>query len=125
MYVLGVVNPGMVERISQSRLSRAPGISFVAGCEEGCLVLDHYGFTKAPAGAGDGCVVGTIVGRETILNHSTAAVRQRWTENGRMTVWMAPDLGCFALKVTYEGQHPDGTFHLVSAKQAVKVNLNR
>jgi hypothetical protein len=112
----------MVERINQARQSRAPGVSFIAGCEEGCLVLEHYGFAKTADG--DGCIAGTIVGRETILNYPTAAVRQRRTEHGRMTVWMAPGLGCFALKVTNEEQRADGTFHLVSARQALKVALN-
>ena len=54
---------------------------------------------------------------------NTAAVGA-WAEHGRMTLWLAPDLGCFALKVTYEEQRPDGTFHLVNAKQGLKVTLN-
>jgi len=126
MRLLGAVNPEMVEMMERTRRSRPPGIGFISACDSytGCLLLDHYGFTKAPAGAGDGCVVGEIVDRATILNYPTAAVRQRWTEHGRMTVWMAPGLGCFALRVTYEEERPDGTFHLVAAKQALKVTIN-
>lgn len=122
MRVLRVVAPGMVEKIERSERSRPPGISFVTGCNpaDGCLVLQHFGFLKAPAG----CVAEPIVDRATILNHPTEAIRARWTEHGRMTLWMAPDLGCFALKVTYEEERPDGTFHLVAAKQAMKVTLN-
>ena len=41
-----------------------------------------------------------------------------------MTVWTAPALGCFALKITLEAERPDGTFHLAFAKQALKVNVN-
>jgi hypothetical protein len=41
-----------------------------------------------------------------------------------MTLWTAPDLGCFALRITIEERRPDGTFRLVSAKQALKVTLN-
>jgi hypothetical protein len=59
-----------------------------------------------------------------ILNYPTEAVRERWTEHGRQTLWMAPELGCFALKITKEEERPDGTFHLAFAKQALKVNVN-
>jgi hypothetical protein len=41
----------------------------------------------------------------------------------RLTLWMAPDLGCFALRITTEERRPD-TFRLVSRKQALKVTLN-
>ena len=41
-----------------------------------------------------------------------------------MTLWMAPDLGCFALRLTREERRPDGTFRLVLKKQATKVTLN-
>jgi hypothetical protein len=74
--------------------------------------------------AAAGCVDSPVVDRATILNHPTEAIRDRWTEHGRMTLWMAPDLACFALKVTYEAERPDGTFHLVAAKQALKVTVN-
>jgi hypothetical protein len=126
MHLLGVVAPGMLEKMDRIRRSRPPGVSFITGCEpdSGCVVLDHDGLAKAAAGADGSCVDRPVVGRETILNHPTEAVRDRWTEHGRMTLWLAPDLGCFALRVTYEEQRPDGTFHLVSAKQAVKVTLN-
>ena len=122
-HVLGFVAPGMLARMEQMKRSRPPGISFITGCEPDseCLVLDHYGFTKAAAGA---CVDSPVVDRATILTHPTEAVRDRWTEHGRMTLWMAPDLACFALRVTYEAERPDGTFHLVAAKQAMKVTLN-
>jgi hypothetical protein len=42
----------------------------------------------------------------------------------RMTLWMAPDLGCFALRITIEERGADGTFRLVLRKQAQKVTLN-
>jgi hypothetical protein len=122
MHLMGVVAPGMLEKMR----SRPPGVSFITGCEpaSGCLILDHYGFAKATAGADGSCVDKPVAGRETILNHAAEAVRDRWTEHGRMTLWLAPDLACFALRVTYEELRPDGTFHLVSAKHAVKVTLN-
>jgi hypothetical protein len=36
-------------------------------------------------------------------------------------MWMAPDLGCFALRLSIEEQRPDGTFRPVSEKQALRV----
>ena len=121
-HVLGFVAPGMLAKMEQMKRSRPPGISFITGCDPDgeCLVLDHYGFAKAA----NGCVDSPVVDRATILNHPTEAVRERWTEHGRVTLWIAPDLGCFALKVTYEAERPDGAFHLVAAKQALKVTLN-
>ncbi len=38
-------------------------------------------------------------------------------------MWMAPDLGCFALRLSLEEQRPDGAFRLVSEKQALRVNV--
>ncbi len=70
------------------------------------------------------CIDGPIVDRETILNYPTAAVRRRWTEHGRTTLWMASDLDRFALRVTYEEQRPDGTFRIARAKHALRVNVN-
>jgi hypothetical protein len=70
-----------------------------------------------------GCMAGPVVGRETILNHTTVAV-QRLDNHTRTTLWMAPDLSCFALRMTTEKQRPDGTFRRLSAKHAVRVILN-
>jgi hypothetical protein len=70
-----------------------------------------------------GCVVGPVVGRETILNHPTVSV-QRLDAHMKMTLWMAPDLSCFALRMTIEKKGSDGTFRLLSAKHAVRVILN-
>jgi hypothetical protein len=101
----------------------ARGLGFITGCDpQTCLLLTHTGFLKDPAGAS--CTDQAIVDRAMILNYPTEAVRERWTEHGRQTLWMAPELGCFALKITKEEERPDGTFHLAFAKQALKVNVN-
>ena len=71
-----------------------------------------------------GCVDGPEVGRETILNYPTTAVERRLGDRRKMTLWMAPGLGCFALRFTTEEQRPDGKFHMVTVKQALKVTLN-
>jgi hypothetical protein len=115
-----MVDPRMLEAV---RKASPHTIGFITGCDsDTCLLLDHFGYARAPAGTG--CIEGEIVDRATILNYPTEAVRERWTEHGRMTLWMAPALGCFALKITQEEERPDGTFHLVSAKQALKVTVN-
>jgi hypothetical protein len=117
-----MVDPKLLEQVQKVR-ARHPGVSFITGCDlYTCLLLDHSGYARDPSGTG--CLAEAIVDRATILNYPTEAVRERWTEHGRMTLWMAPALGCFALKVTQEEERPDGTFHLVSAKQALKVTVN-
>jgi hypothetical protein len=86
--------------------------------------LEGYYLGSAAALIKAGCVDGAVVGRETILNYPTVAVQPSLGDRRRMTLWMAPDLGCFALRITIEEQRPDGTFRLVSKKQAIKVTLN-
>jgi hypothetical protein len=39
----------------------------------------------------------------------------------RMTWWMAPELGCFALRITTEEKQPDGTWRLVREKRALRI----
>jgi hypothetical protein len=109
------------QRLEEIQRANARNVGFITGCDSNtCLVLDHAGYAKAAAG----CIDAPIVDRATILNYPAEAVRERWTEHGRMTIWMAPALGCFALKVTEEEERPDGTFRLVAAKQALKVTVN-
>jgi RNA polymerase sigma factor (sigma-70 family) len=69
-----------------------------------------------------GCVGGPVVAKETILGYATVAIRHL-DHNQRMTSWMAPELGCFALRLTEEERRPDGSFRLVLRKQALSVNL--
>jgi hypothetical protein len=117
-----MVDPKLLEQVQRAS---AHSVGFITGCDSyTCLVLNHSGYARAPAGAGNGCIEGEVVDRATILNYPTEAVRERWTEHGRMTIWTAPALGCFALKVTQEEERPDGTFHLVAAKHALKVTVN-
>jgi hypothetical protein len=115
-----VVNADELKKLKQAR---ELSVGFITGCNADCLLLEHYGWAKTSASA-SGCVEGPVVDRETILNYPTAAVRRRWMEHGRMTLWMAPGLDCFALRVTYEEQRPDGTFRVTSAKRAFRVNVN-
>jgi hypothetical protein len=87
-------------------------------------VIEHYYHQRAEAAGGTSCLAGEVVGRETILNYPTAAVQVLLWDRRRTTLWMSPDLGCFALRITIEVRRPDGSFHLVNEKEALKVTLN-
>jgi len=97
----------------------------------GSIGLDHYRLCSqsfgcvgsGPALLHTGCVIGPVVGNETILEHPTVAVQSMLDDQRRRTMWMAPDLGCFALRITTEERRSDGTFRLVRKKQATKVTL--
>jgi hypothetical protein len=77
-----------------------------------------------------GCQTGyegaKVVGNGVILNYSVTAV-QRTESSGRqmVTLWMAPELSCFALRATVHARQQDGTWKLISDKQALKVTVNR
>jgi hypothetical protein len=103
--------------VSHEQSERAKLIARVSAGFEG------YWLGSAASLIHSGCVNGPVVGHETILNHQTIAVRQ-FSDRQRMTLWMAPDLGCFALRLTREERRSDGTFRLVLKKQATKVTLN-
>jgi hypothetical protein len=71
-----------------------------------------------------GCSNGkTVVGHEKVADHETTAV-QTGSPGHRMRIWMAPDLACFALKLTDEIREPNGTYVLRLRKEAVKVTMN-
>jgi hypothetical protein len=70
----------------------------------------------------------SLVGEQTILNYPTTGVQETGHtpfETRRVTVWMAPQLSCFALRATLERQDPDGTWKLISEKNALKVMVNQ
>lgn len=66
-----------------------------------------------------------LVGEDVILNYPTVAKQQDIGGGRLMTLWMAPELNCFALRAKIEVQQPDGGRTTVSEKKAVKVTLNR
>ena len=83
----------------------------------------HLG--KAATLVSSGCVQGgTLAGRQSILNFPSVGIRPDVDSPGRMTVWMAPALGCFALKTTYEERQSNGTYRLLTEKRALKVAVN-
>jgi hypothetical protein len=89
-----------------------------------CISFAHYALGSAGR-PGTGCVDGAAAERETILDYATVTTQLPLDGNGmRRTVWMAPALSCFAMRVETEKEQADGSFRLVSAKQAIKVRLN-
>jgi len=67
---------------------------------------------------------GEFIGEEVVLGYPTVIVRDGLYK-GRVTLWMAPELSCFALRATVETEQPDGSWSMVSEKNALKVTLNR
>jgi hypothetical protein len=71
-----------------------------------------------------GCELAPVVGHETILGYPTAALQRGIGPGRRITVWMAPALGCFPLKSVVEEQQADGTFHAIRGRRALKITVN-
>lgn len=96
--------------------------SVVTGCRgHGCVGLASEPLGSASDLLTKGCAFGDVIGRETILGHSTVAV-QRSRGGRRDTYWLAPDLGCFALRVATEYRMPaDGEYRLTTERRAVRV----
>jgi hypothetical protein len=115
------ISPADLEKIKKSR---PPSIGFITGCADWtCLMLNRY-FFRRPANSAD-CLEGTVVGHETILNYPTTAVELHFWAPPKITVWTAPSLGCFALRITSEVRRPDGSFRLETLKQAIRVKIAR
>jgi hypothetical protein len=78
--------------------------------------------------------VGTVVGHETILGYQTTVTEHLLPshdegdalQDGRIiTLWQAPDLGCFDLKMVHEQKNSEGTRRLVEERHALRVTVNR
>lgn len=95
------------------------------GCQQPrCFTAVRY-LGNAAELLSNGCVAGVVTGHETILDYPTVAVRRAAGEQHRMTLWMAPGLGCFALRIVTEEKQPDGSFRKVEEKRALRVTVNR
>ena len=66
-----------------------------------------------------------VVAQEIILNYPTKAIQHQIGVDHILTLWLAPDLSCFALRARIEVQQQDGTLKLISEKKAIRVTLNR
>jgi hypothetical protein len=93
----------------------APRNVLVVGSRE---ALMSSGCRTSDAGA-------KVIGEGVILNYPVTVVQQPHGAGMQMvTLWMAPELSCFALGATIHAKQPDGTWKLISEKQAVKVTVN-
>jgi hypothetical protein len=94
----------------------------IASCSRACLVTQSWGMGSGAALIANGCVWpgSTVIERETILGHATVASSFTPRFGRRFTTWMAPDLGCFALKLTEE-YRIDDAFRVIGAKQALQI----
>jgi hypothetical protein len=72
-----------------------------------------------------GCASDNVIGRETVLNYSTVEVQRPMGEGRRLTLWMAPQLGCYPLRSKVEELQPDGTYRVAVEKRALKVTVNQ
>jgi hypothetical protein len=120
-----VVSPKELESYRKKKAAGFQQVIVVPGCALGnCVLLQHWGFPRVVGGTGTkACVDGIVVGVETILGHPTTAVQTN-SRPHRLTMWLAPDLGCFALRINSERARPDGSFYVWQTKQAVKVTMN-
>ena len=98
--------------------SAAGDASAATGCGHNCIRVATESLGPAAQLLSSGCVTGTVVGRETILGHDTVAV-QRTIDAGRGTFWLAPDLGCHALRVVIEDPVSNRRF---VEKRALRIN---
>jgi hypothetical protein len=67
---------------------------------------------------------GEVLGQDVLLNFRTIVDQYDYWKT-KVTLWMASQLSCFALRATVEVQQADGTWSLVSEKKALKVTVNR
>jgi hypothetical protein len=120
-----LVPPNVLKTYQKAKAAGFHRVMVIPGCaDENCLLLQKWSFPKAVGGTGTtACMEGRVVGVETILGHPTTAVQINFRPN-RLTMWLAPDLGCFALRVNSERARPDGSFEVWQTKQALKVTMN-
>jgi hypothetical protein len=125
MYATSYMDKGVETQLSSS----VPGEPFATAVRR---VLDATGFLlsrivrRDHSGyfVGSGCVNQgqPVVERKTLLGFPTVAIQTRFGGGQeRMTLWMAPDLDCFALMTRDEERQADGSYRVVSEKHALSV----
>jgi len=92
------------------------------GCGHSCFGTASESLGPAAQLLSNGCVTGTVVGRETILGHAAVGVQRPLEGGGRGTFWLAPDLGCYSLRTTIEWPAPDGHYQRTREKRALRIN---
>jgi len=65
-----------------------------------------------------------VIGEDVVLNYPVTVVQEPHQGGNQMaTIWMAPALSCFALRVTVHAKQTDGTWKMRIERQAVKVEI--
>ncbi|MEO8593185.1 MAG: hypothetical protein ABI759_07680 [Candidatus Solibacter sp.] len=64
---------------------------------------------------------GAVVGFETILNYPATAVALHENDHEKLTMWRAPALGCFPLRVLSEVANANGKYQVAWWREAVRV----
>jgi hypothetical protein len=94
----------------------------IVGCGHACFGMASESLGPAAQLLRNGCVTGTVVGRETILGHATVGVQRPLEGGSRGTFWLAPDLGCHALRTSIEWPAADGRYQRTREKRALRIN---
>ncbi len=111
--------------VPPEEIQRARELVRVADCVgANCKPMSYWTIGNRTDLLRSGCELAPISGHETILGYPTAALRRKISPNRRITVWMAPGLGCFPLKSLVEEQEADGTFRAIRGRRALKVTIN-
>jgi hypothetical protein len=66
-----------------------------------------------------------VIGHDKVLSYRTTVVQSVSPDGWRWTGWLAPDLGCFALKSKSEQPLPGGGFRIAKIRETVRVLVRR
>ena len=94
----------------------------ILGCGHACFAMASESLGPPAQLLRNGCVTGTVVGRETILGRETVGVQRPLEGGGRGTFWLAPDLGCHSLRTLIEWPAPGGHYQRTMEKRALRIN---
>jgi hypothetical protein len=109
---------------SPEQIQKVKELARLADCRGGNCTSSWWIIGNRTALLKSGCEVAPIMGHETILGYPTAAIQREIGPNLRITAWLAPGLGCFALKSLIEEKQSDGTFEGIRGRRALKVTMN-
>ena len=106
--------------------------SVVGNMLESVLLQMHHflfgfprgGYADEAKAVANGCADGPVAGHEKILGYDTVAISYEGNAR-KYTVWRAPALACFAMRILGEKQQTDGSRHRIMERHAVKVTINK
>ncbi len=105
-----------------------PQARVIGGCVDShCHLIETYAIGSPAELQSTGCVADNkLVGAATVLGYGTKIVQRavRGDVDRRATLWLAPGLSCFALKIVTEEKAAGGNYRVTSERRAVKVTVN-